>query len=235
MRKNLYIGFLMISIILTALTVVDSVKGTSGTDGSIFKSVWVIFVFAAYVLIQLICLFNIKPNFSIYRCGFYLLHIGLVLLLTGCFVYYISGDKVNVSVPVESNTIYSEIKRQEPDKNGNDMLKLGFGLGVSDFKVERYSEEDGVEGTDKYYEATLMIMADGERDIKEISLTVNNPHRQNGYKIYLMNYDKLTESSVQLMIKYDPGEYVTLTGIWFTVIGTFVMCLLRKKGSGDKV
>lgn len=233
MRKYLYIVLFLISTVLTVFTVIDSIKGTSNTQDSIFKSVLTVFVFAAYVLIQIICLFNIKPKFTFYHSGFYILHIGLILLLIGCFTYYISGDKVTVSVPVNKNSIYSEIKRQEPDKNGNDMLKLGFAIGVSDFYVERYTAEDGIEGTDKHYEATLMIMSDGERDIKSIPLTVNNPHRQDGWKIYLMNYDKATESTVQLMFKNDPGEYITLTGIWFTIIGTFMMCLLKKKGFGE--
>lgn len=235
MKKYLYIGFFVASVILTVMTIIDSIKGAAGTSDSIFKGVLVVFVLAFYVFIQVICLFTLKPNFSLYRCGFYILHIGLVLFLTGSFIYYISGDVINVSIPVNKDTIYSEIKREAPDKNGNDTTKLGFGIGVSDFYVERYTEEDGVAGADKHYEATLMIMEGGSRDIKETPLTVNNPHRQNGWKIYLMNYDRMTESAVQLSFKYDPGEYISLTGIWFSVVGCFVMCLLRKKNGGVAV
>jgi len=235
LRKTLYIIFLILSTVLTVFTVIDSLKGNSGTEDSLLKSVWVVFILAAYVLIQVICIFLMKPSFTLYKCGFYVLHIGIVLLLTGCFIYYISGDVVTVTVPVNEKAIYSEIKRTEPDSKGNDMLKLDFGIGVSDFVVEKYTAEDGVEGTDKYYEATLMILSDGERTPKEIPLIVNYPHHQNGWKIYLMNYDKITESSVQLMLKYDPGEYITLTGIWMLIIGTFVMCLFKKKGAGEKV
>ena len=83
MRKYLYIGFFITSIILSVMTIFDSVKGTSGTTDSTFKGVLVVFVLAFYVFVQVICLFTLKPNFSLYRCGFYILHIGLVLFLTG--------------------------------------------------------------------------------------------------------------------------------------------------------
>lgn len=235
MRKVLYLILLVLSAVMTVLTVITSVLGTAGTEQSVFHSTWVVFVFAAFVLIQLVCLFTLKPRFSVYYVGFYLLHIGLVLTLVGCFVYYLVGDVVNVSIPVDRTAVYSEILREEPDSSGNTTLKLGFGLGVTDFKVEKYTEETGVTGTDKHYEATLQILANGKRVPETVSLTVNHPHHQNGWKIYLMNYDSITQSSVQLMLKKDPGEYVTLTGLWFIIIGTFVMCLLRRKGSGDTV
>lgn len=230
MQKYLYIGFFITSIILSIMTIIDSIKGTAGTADSTFKGVLVVFVLAFYIFIQVICLFTLKPNFSLYRCGFYILHIGLVLFLTGSFIYYISGDVINVSIPVNKDAIYSEIKRDTTDKNGNDTTKLGFGIGVKDFYVERYTEEHS--DADKHYEATLMIMEGGTRDVKEIQLSVNNPHRQNGYKIYLMNYDRITESAVQLSFKYDPAEYISLSGIWFTIIGSVIMCLMRRKNGG---
>ena len=147
--------------------------------------------------------------------------------------YYIAGDVINVSVPVDSSAVYSEIKREEPDKNGNDILKLDFGLGVSDFRVERYEASEDAAESDKYYETTLLIMPEGTRNIERVSLSVNNPHRESGWKIYLMNYDRITESSVQLMLKNDPGEYISLAGIWMMIGGTVIMCLLKKRKAGD--
>lgn len=234
LRKNLYILFLILSVVMTLFTVIASVSGTSGTSDSIFKSVWTVFLLAAYVFIQVICLFNLKPKkFTVYRCGFYALHIGLVLFLIGSFFYYVSGDKLTVSVPVNDSAVYSQIKRDKPDSDGNNMLKLDFSFGVSDFKVERYpADEDGQE-LDKHYEATLLIMPEGTRELSEKSLTVNKPYRYGGWKFYLMNYDRTTEDSVQLMLKHDPAEYVSLAGIWLAVIGAFLMCLRFKVKAVD--
>jgi hypothetical protein len=49
-----------------------------------------------------------------------------------------------------------------------------------------------------------------------------------------MNYDRQTESAVQLMLKRDPGEFISLGGIWLTIAGSVVMCLLRKREGGEK-
>lgn len=228
-QKYLYVVFLVLTVVMTILTLYDSLAGISGTGDSIFRSVWVVFILTAFVAIQVICLFTIKPKFTLYRAGFYLLHVGLVLLLIGCFVYYIAGDVVSVTVPVDDSALYNQIKREEADEKGNDLLRLDFYLGVSDFTVERYEAEDGLPASDKYYEATLRIMPEGTREVEEIELTVNHPHHEDGWKIYLMNYDRATESAVQLMLKYDPGEYVTLSGIWMIIAGVFVMCLFRKR------
>ena len=163
------------------------------------------------------------------------MHVGLVLFLAGCFVYYIGVDVVNVSVPVSSEGMYNEVRRNPVEEGKESVLKLDFYLGVSDFKVERYEPEEDGTTIDKYYEATLMIMPEGSRETKNYALTVNDPHRESGWKIYLMNYDRTTESVVQLMLKYDPGEYIALAGMLCAIIGSVMMCLLKKREAGDGV
>ncbi len=233
LQKNLYLSLFVLTLILTFITVIVSVSGTSGTEESLFRSPWMVFVFAAYVMIQIICLFSIKPKFTLYRAGFYAMHIGLVLFLTGCFVYYISGDMIHVSVPIDPDAMYNEIRRDTVEEGESPTKRLDFYLGVSDFKVERYEAEEGEAAVDKYYEATLRIMPEGSREIEEHALIVNGTHRESGWKIYLMNYDRMGQSAVQLMLKYDPGEYISLAGIWLAIGGSVVMCLLRKREAGD--
>ena len=210
------------------ITVAVSFSGTSATEESFFKSPWIVFVFAAYVFVQIVCLFSLKPKFTLYRAGFYALHIGLVLFLAGSFFYYIGGDAVNVSVPVEKNMMYNEVRRNPVPEGKSANLRLDFYLGVSDFKVERYDATQ-----DKFYEATLKIMPEGTREVETHSLTVNHPHREDGWKIYLMNYDRAEGSAVQLLLKRDPGEYICLAGIWLSIAGSVMMCLMRKREAGD--
>lgn len=218
---------------MTLLTVIASITGTAGTEESIFRSVWVVFILAAFVAIQVICLFSLKPKFTLYRAGFYLLHIGLVLFLAGSFVYYISGDKLTVAVPVDSSTMYNQIKRAEVGPQESEFVKLNFDMGISDFKVEKYEAEDGLPASDKYYEAKLIVMPEGTRNIEEISLEVNKPYRIGGWKIYLMGYDGTTGSTVSLMMKYDPAEFVSTAALWMVIAGSVIMCLLRKREDGD--
>lgn len=233
LQRNIYVIFLMLSIIMTVLTVIVSVTGTAGTDESIFKSPWVVLIFAAFVAIQIICLFSITPTFTVYRMGFYLLHLGLVLFLTGSFIYYITGDKLYVSIPVDPTATYNKIQRS-PDENGDsEFVELGFDVGVSNFIVEKYEAKEGEMAADKYYEATLMIVPDGTREVTNVPLIVNKPYRYGGWKIYLMGYDGNTGSTISLMFKKDPAEFVSTAGLWMIIAGSVVMCLLRKREEDD--
>ena len=150
-------------------------------------------------------------------------------------MFYIWGDKVTVSVPVNPEYMYNVIKREEPDSNGNDLLELDFYMGIADFSVERYIAEDNTEGADKHYEATLKIMPSGSRNKEETILTVNHPKKQSGWKIYLTNYDKATENTVQLTLKKDPGEIFTYLGIWLMILGSVIMCLPKKRRAGAEL
>lgn len=214
---------------MTVLTVIVSVTGTAGTEESLFKSPWVVLIFAAFVAIQLICLFSMKPVFTLYRAGFYLLHLGLVLFLTGSFIYYITGDKLSVSIPVDPTATYNQIKRLSDKSGESEFVKLNFDVGVSDFKVEKYEAEEGEVAEDKYYEATLMIIPEGTRDVTYVPLIVNKPYRYGGWKIYLMGYDGETGATVSLLFKKDPAEFVSTAGLWMIISGSVVMCLLRKR------
>lgn len=166
-----------------------------------------------------------------YRIGFYVLHCGLVLMLVGMFIYYIAGDKVlNVPVPVDNST-YSKIQRSgdetNPDSREDNYIELDFALGFAEFKVDKYDD-----GSDKFYDAKMILIRRGVAEPEYQSLRVNHPVRVNGWKIYLMNYEESTTGQVvDIMLKKNPGEYVTLAGIWMAIVGGFIMCLLRKRGA----
>ena len=229
-NKTFYIIMLVISVIISAMTIVVSVTKTAGTDESIFNSPFVVILFGVYVAVQIVCIFKIRGKLTMYRIGFYILQCGLVLTLVGMYIYYLNGDKLeNVAVPVDGTT-YSTIQRDaDDDKNDLDekYVDLGFALGFSDFKVEKYED-----GSDKFYDAKLIIVKRGVENPESKSLRVNHPVRAEGWKIYLMNYEEAdTGKIVYILLKYNPGEYITLLGIWMTIIGGFIMCLLRKRGA----
>jgi len=228
-KKYIYIIFSILTAVILGSTLHASFTGTAGTADSIFMSPGIVFVFATFVAIQIICLFTTKTKINTYYIGFYLLHIGLVLFLAGCFAYYILGDKLPVDIPVDAVAKYNKIQRAEVKENESEFVELPFYIGLTSFEVERYES-----GADKHYEATLMVIPEGSSNVQRVSLTVNHPYRVDGWKIYLMDYNKITENTVTLLFKYDPAEYVSLTGLWMIIIGSVFMCLLRKKGGKCK-
>ncbi len=85
----------------------------------------------------------------------------------------------------------------------------------------------------KSYLGTLNIRnhKTGEKYTEEIS--INHPLRVNGWKIYLMAYSA-EQNSVTFTFKYDPAEYIILTGIWAVIIGSFLMSFARLGGKEKK-
>lgn len=85
----------------------------------------------------------------------------------------------------------------------------------------------------KSYLGTLNIRnyKTGEKYTEEIS--INHPIRVNGWKIYLMAYSA-EQNSATFTFKYDPAEYVILTGIWAVIIGSFLMSFVRFGGKEKK-
>lgn len=80
--------------------------------------------------------------------------------------------------------------------------------------------------TEKHFEASVVIYNREEgTNIQEV-LKVNHPLRVNGWKIYLQSHGS---GVVQLILKYDPGEYIALAGIWMIILGTILSCLVRRK------
>lgn len=213
--------------VLLALTI-----WSSATGKELFSNIWMVFLLAAFVALQTICLFTKKPKLSIYRIGFFVMHIGLVLFLVGSFIYYVAGDKLTVSIPVEPGKQYSRIKRSSDVQGRDEFVDLGFDIGVSDFKVEKYEPDENGYQADKYYEATLMITDAKTRQDSQVALSVNNPYRKNGWKVYLMSH--YNQTLLNLMFKKDPGEYISLTGIWMMITGSFMMCFIRKPRTGDE-
>lgn len=228
------------NIIMALLFVVYlgfTVAGSAQPERNIFSSIWVVVLLSAFAALQILCLFLTRPRFSLYRAGFYLLHIGLVLFLAGSFFYYLNGDKIAVAVPVDPSATYSRIQRDVPDSSGEVYTDLNFGMGVSQFRVEKYDKtKDGVE-SDKFYEATLNLTDRVSLRTRQVSLTVNHPYRYEGWKIYLMGYQDMGDTgyrTVSLLFKKDPGEYIALAGIWMIIAGSVVMCLLKKRKAGDR-
>ncbi len=217
-----YIILTVFSVLILGLTVFDSAVG--GGSG-VFSAVWVIFLFAAFVALQVICLCKMKPSLKLHRIGFYILHFGLVLFLIGAFIYYSFGDKLTVHIPVNAQT-YSQIQREE---NPEEFTDLGFGMGISDFKSEQYEDT----GMDKYFEATLMIEDKTSLRVENKRLIVNKPIKENGWKIYLFGYDA-NNNVVTLFLKNDPAELVTDIGLWMCIIGSFLMCIRKKTGEAVK-
>lgn len=178
----------IIMAMLTLLTVIAAVIVSASSDSELLKGPLMTGVFAVYVIVQVVCLFFAKPQLSVYSIGFYLMHIGIPLMLAGFMMYGFFGMSLYANVPVDSRgNVYPAITRED-----GSIEQLGFGIRLNNFTVENYEN-----GGPKYYGAYLGIYDYNEKGNTEspmynsenVTLEVNKTYRKEGFKIYLMSYD----------------------------------------------
>lgn len=262
---------------ITVICIIGALTGYLAPDVHLFESPMFILVVAIFMVLQILCI--VTSKFSMKRLGFYICHIGIVLVLVGVATGMLSAQKINFTIPIDSSKYFSTIA-----KTDGKPVELGFKISILNFQVERYdpsydlyindkiSKTDispnskGVydfdalgkisrnqlvndsgfvdkfvlsdsayillkSQTDKKYTATMNILKDSTTLSK--SLRVNAPVSFNGWKFYLMNYDRQKSEYIQLMAKNDPGNIIVILGIWMIIVGTVWMCfvpMFKKRG-----
>lgn len=146
------------------------------------------------------------------KIGFYLTHVGLVLLLVGFAVFELWGNSISLAFPINSESFYSRVQRE----NG-EIYELGFNMRVDSFETELYED-----GSPKQYYAELAFADSITLKIDKMSLSVNHPIYRGGKKIYLMGE---SDGTVNLLIREDPGEYSVKAGA-VLVIGGCICSLI---------
>ncbi len=211
----------VMSFIMMIVTVIYATNGTNLFQTPLTAVLLVVF---ALITVACLCITTVKGRI-LYKIGFYVLHIGIVVAIVGFIVYGITGKKYDVNVFCDGR-YYSAINDVSESSEGK-MVELDFYFRLDDTYSEYYLDEDGKETKNpKHYVAYLTVIQDGGEP-ETIELTVNNPVHIKGYKIYLMGMiDDVGMEGSTLLFKYNPAEYTILAGIVLIIVGTFVMCLL---------
>ena len=237
----LYILLCLIVAVLLVMTIIASAGRIEVWNG--LPVTIVLSVLGVAIAISVVVL---RPKKNTYYVGFYILHIGIVMFLIGLAGYSIGGVDTYAS-PVNVGSVtnvmeyrmlqmgytdrqISALKGYNNRIGGSDgeIIELGFNFRIVDFKTEYY--DDGV--SVKHYDATVEFLNSDDGTTEQVSLTVNRPIYRNGWKIYLMDVGTnqiFGYQQVQLMLKKDPTEFVSVAGILLTIIGTFMMCFLRPR------
>ena len=237
--KFLYLILAIVSAALLIIAIYASASGESANYPAVNAIIFI--VLGVAISISLIA-FN--PGKSFYDLGFYILHTGIVIFLCGMIIFGVKGSSHYVSLPNLSSVDSAEnlmkssygwsdndihrLKsyRNQIGREDGEIIDLGFNFRIADFVTEYYEDGESV----KHYEATVeFFLRDGT--IEEVPLTVNHPIYRNDWKIYLMNVgvSPYGYEQVNLLIKNDPAEFLSVAGIILTILGTFIMCLLPGK------
>ncbi|MBR5311455.1 MAG: cytochrome c biogenesis protein ResB [Clostridia bacterium] len=211
------LGLLGITLFFLILTV-----GFSTGSSADFRGTAVSAVLAVGGLFTGASLVFAKPSGNLpKKCGFYLTHAGIVLLLAGFALFEFAGDSVTAAVPVGGETFYSNIQRE----NG-EICDLGFHFRA-DSRLIEYDET----GYETQYYADLSFADPVTLKIDGETLSVNHPVRRNGWKIYLMSFTYAADGTpapdyVNLILRRDPGEYAVKAGVVLLIAGTVLELLI---------
>ena len=170
--------------ILTLVLAGMTVYGTATGDTALFPGPAVYIILGLYSIAQIICVLLYKPGKSVYKIGFYFVHIGVLLMLAGFLLYALVGQALYATAPVDpSGNFYNTLVNDEGEK-----VELGFGFRVNTLEIDRYES-----GGEKMYRSELQYIDKngltgqyiGQGD--KATLEVNKTFRHSGWKIYLMS------------------------------------------------
>lgn len=172
--------------LLTAVLLIVVIAVSATGDNGALKGPGVIAVFAVYVVIQVVCIVFMKPQLSVYKIGFYALHIGVVVMLVGFALFELGGQSHYVNIPVDSSSKNGFDRIQTEDGS---LVSLGFGVKLNNFTVEKYES-----GAPKQYVANMGIYRENPDtgamyNSDNVTVSVNDTYRCEGWKVFLMSYD----------------------------------------------
>lgn len=87
-------------------------------------------------------------KFNVNKIGFYLLHIGFIVFLSGTLLFRITGVTSYVNVPTDSSVIFNELPVGE-----NESIEVDFGYALDEFEIS-------------YYEPTYTVYVNNGNKIK---------------------------------------------------------------------
>lgn len=197
------------SVVVLGVLALELVGGSLfDRTGMFFQQPWFLATVLLFAVLQCACLVTFPPHIK--KVGFYLCHVGAVLVIVGAFMGFIKGRDVTFSIPVDPQGSYGEVQTSD-----GEFLRFGFNIGIQSFAVERTG------GEVTQYSAQMRLIGDTD-EIR--TLAVNKPVSYGGWKFYLMDYED-SELYLSLHAKSDPGNAVFASGLWLIIAGTAVMCL----------
>lgn len=177
-QKLHFITYLVLTVLTLVMAIASVAAAASGSIDMLTGGL-AAFVFIVFAILQIACISIYQPALTPYKIGFYCMHLGLLILLSGLAAYELAGSEQTVQIPVDNTgNFYSSIRNENGEEED-----LGFAFRINQFRVDKYES-----GSDKYYRADVEFLDSTTLRQTQDYLEVNRTLRQNGKKIYLMDY-----------------------------------------------
>jgi cytochrome c biogenesis protein len=156
------------------------------------------------------------------RFGVWVVHISLLVVLSGGIVGRLTAFEGTASVPQNGGEVQS-FNLRTPD-GSTPRKRLGFTLRCTDFRLKQFES-----GAPKAYESDLVVLDAQGNEVKRATINVNHPLQYGGVTIFQSSYQALEEGSRARLRFVDnasgsakelllaPGEKVEADGLTYSV------------------
>jgi len=130
------------------------------------------------------------------RCGPYITHLGIIVILAGAYIGSVFGFRANVTLlEGESTNMVYEAKKFTP-------IPLGFVIKCSKFTLEKYPNSD----VPKEYISEIEVYEDGKLVLRK-NIEVNHPLTYRGLKFYQAAYGTVGVKEITLSVKKEDKTF----------------------------
>ena len=177
------------SVIVMAILAVILIFGSTlvafGHWGNFYRS-WVLIIpVIAFSLVMMISL--IQYRFSLKKIGFYICHIGIMVIILSAVVSWMTTKDTSFTIPVNKNSYYSEVVQ-----NDGTVLDFGFEISISSFEVEKYDADYRLYDSSGMFEEenvvieTVVMDRNGIYDLGKYGSILSDELKRNGQ--YVRSY-----------------------------------------------
>ena len=217
------LAFLLV-VCIAAATIVENHLGTDYALQHIYGAWWFIALWGLLAVAG--CLLMYKRKLW-KRMPVLVLHLSFLVILAGALTTHITSKRGMLHLRE------GEVTRTYWVKNEQGLYvqtkELPFYLALRDFEV--LYDKDGVSPSD-YVSHVVLSTQDGQ---KEVTISMNNIGRAEGFRIYQTSYDDDEQGSV-FTVSYDPwGTGITYAGYLLLALSMIWVSFSKKQNSKSKI
>lgn len=202
--------FLIYIAALAAATFVEKGSGTAFAREWFYDAIWFI-ALQGLLVVNFIAMSVVRRMWQSKKWGLLILHYGLVVVLIGALTTHIVG--VEGVVHARVGYLASDVV----DQKGVAVAELPFELKLDHFEVQRYG------GSTAAANYISQVTADGANH----SISMNNPLRYGGWRIYQMSFDN-DELGAWYSASYDTlGTTISYVGYLMLFVGMILSLMGR--------
>lgn len=204
-KKCVFGSLIILLAILAVATVVEKIFGTEITHQYIYGAWWFV---ALWMIVGVSSFIYIIQNKLYKKPVTFLLHCAFALILVGAFITFLTADRGYMHLRQGETTSSYTLEDDVAEKT------LPFSVKLVLFDIEYHP------GT--YEPADYISFLKIDEEIHQVSM--NKIYKQDGYRLYQMDYDP-DEMGTVLLVSHDPwGVGITYTG--YILLGLSMIWLL---------